>query len=301
MNSLIKKSEACRITAIVLTYNEKEYIRECLESIKWCDDIWIVDSGSTDGTVDICKEYTKNIIVRPFKNFAEQKNWAIINLPIHTEWIIFVDSDERVSPELREEIIRTLAERPAVDGFHIPFKQFFWGKCLIHGGAWPNYVLRLFRKGKGYYLDHEVHEPLILIGKAGFLKNPIIHIARSSLHEAIAKLNLYTSFEAIRMYRKKEGLYPVLPSDSNLKKTLKKIFDRVPFKPLAKFLWDFIILQGFRDGYIGFVWAALQSFYVFSAYFKLWELKEGITTVEQLQSYVENYTKKEEMFFLEKQ
>jgi hypothetical protein len=113
------------------------------------------------------------------------------------------------------------------------------------------------------------------------------------MHEALAKLNLYTTLEAIRMHRKKEGLYPILPQDSVLKKLLKGIFERLPCKPLVKFFWDYIILQGFRDGYIGSVWASIQALYVFSAYFKLWELKQGIMDVETLQHMLNNreYTK----------
>ncbi|HKZ94901.1 MAG TPA: glycosyltransferase family 2 protein [Candidatus Bathyarchaeia archaeon] len=276
------------IAAIVLTYNEECHIRDCLESLTWCDEVWIVDSGSTDNTLDICMRYTQNIVKHPFISFFESRNWALNNLPICAEWVLFVDSDERITPELQKEIIRTIStQRLAADGYYIPMKQYFWGQWLKHGEAWPNYVLRLFRKRKAYYSNHhEVHEYVKLWGKVGFLRSPFIHISRSSMSETLAKLNFYTTLDAIRMYRTGEGLYPAKFDDSMRKRILKGLFNSMPFKPQIKFVWDYVILQGFRDGYIGLIWARIQALYVSTAYIKLWELRRGLVNAENLQHRV---------------
>lgn len=278
-----------RIAAIVLTYNEERYIRDCLESLTWCDEVWIVDSDSTDGTLDICRRFTQNIVRHPFVSFYDSRNWALNNLPIRAEWILFIDSDERITPELQKEIIETISKQPSLaDGYYIPCKQYFWGQWLKHGEAWPNYVLRLFKKRKAYFSNHhEVHEYVRLHGTIGFLHNPLIHISRSSMSETLAKLNFYTTMDAIRMYRTGEGLYPLKFDDSMRNRILKRLFDFLPFKPQVRFVWDYIIMQGFRDGYLGFKWASIDALYVSTAYFKVWELKKGVVKLEDFSGYVE--------------
>lgn len=265
------------VSAIVLTFNEEDYIRDCLQSLEWCDEIWIVDSGSTDRTIEVCLEFTANVVERPFTDFSDQRNWALENLKINADWVVFVDSDERVTRELYDEIRRRLGQEPFA-GYYLPRKQLFWGKWLRYGECWPSYQLRLFRKDKGKYTRREVHESTLVDGPVGFMENPLIHISRESMSEVLIKLDHFTTLDAIRMYRTGQPLYALEESVSysRLNRVYKKLFSILPAKPLMKFLWDYIFRQGFRDGYLGFVWAAIQGLYVFVAYFKLWEFRHGI-------------------------
>ncbi len=273
------------ISAIVLAYNEELHIRECLESLLWCDEIWVVDSFSTDETLAICREYTSNIVQHAFENFAAQRNWALDSLPLSGDWIFFVDSDQRVTPVLREEIRRRLEEEQGqYDGYFLPKLQYFWGKPLRFGGAYPAYEIALFRKGKGRCVESKiVHELLELEGRPGFLKNPIKAIARESIFEHIERGNWYSSLEALRMLRTGQELYTTeSESYARIYQLLKAVFKHLPFKPVAYFLYVYLIRQGFRDGYRGLLFAVTEAFYVFTSYAKLWELKNGLVREEEL-------------------
>lgn len=272
------------VSAIVLTYNEEDYLGECLESLTWCDEVWVVDSFSTDRTLEIASKYTTKIVQHPFENFSRQRNWALEDLAISAEWIVFVDSDERITPELREEISGVLGQTPEqVCGYYIPRKQLFWGKWLRFGECWPAYNLRLFRRGSAQFQDREVHESIIVQGKKRFLKSPIVHICRESMSEVVDRLNAYTTLEATRMYRTGQYLYEERssPSYSRLRAAVKRFSRYLPCKPLLKFIWTYIFRQGFRDGRLGFVHALMDALYVFVAGFKLWELKTGLTSVPE--------------------
>jgi len=265
------------VAAIVLTYNEEKRVRECLESLSWCDEIWVVDSFSADRTVDISQEYTTHVVQNKFENFAIQRNWALDNLPFGTEWLMFVDADERVPSELRNEILHRIQKNEDVVAYYVPRKQIFWGRWARHGDWWPAYRPVLFRRGKGRFQNKEVHERIEIDGPIGTIHNPIVSEYWNSAEKMLAVLNYCTSAEALRMYRTREDLYSESsPSFSPVRQCLKTIFAMLPFKPLTVFVWKYFVKQGFRDGRIGFVLALEEAFYVFFAYFKLWELKRGL-------------------------
>lgn len=267
------------ISAIVLTFDEDRHIRDCLESIKWCEEIWVVDSFSTDRTLEICQEYTTKIVKHPFENFAKQRNWSLDNLPLSGEWVLLIDADQRITPELRDEIVSRLRQDEGrFAGYYIPKRQYFWGQPLRFGGTSPLYDIELFRKGRGRFQeDRIVHECLVLDGKAGFLKQPKIMIAKDSLFEYINRVNWYSNLEAIRMLETGQQLYTTSSvSYSRKNQVLKFVFKYLPLKPIVNFLFLYIVQQGFRDGYRGFLYAVMQSFYVFASYAKLWELKTGL-------------------------
>ena len=264
-----------KVSAIVLTFNEERHIRDCLASLTWCDEIWIADSNSTDRTLDICREFTPNIAQCPRMDFSRLRDWALVNLPVRNAWILFLDSDERITPELAREIPERIGKEPYA-GYYIPGRQYFWGKWLRHGEASPYYQLKLFRRDLAHYDGRLVHERTVIDGEVGFLRSQMIHLSRETMEETISKLNKYTTAEAIRMYRTGEELYLTASgSHSRRNQVLKAVFKYLPGKPFMKFFYDYVIRQGFRDGYLGFVWAACQGLYVFLCYFKLWELKQG--------------------------
>ena len=260
------------MAVVVLTRNEEKYIDDCLKSVAWCSEIWVVDTGSSDNTVEVCRRHTHNIVRHDFSDFSQSRNWALDNLAIQSEWILFLDSDERISQDLRRELEAAIRDK-LTNGYYVPMKQYFWGQWLKHGGSWPNYSLRLFRRGRARYSRTLVHEFAEVVGNVRYLTHPIIHVSRSSMSEALRKLDVYTSLEARRLYRFGGSSYVSRKDDSPAKRVLKRVYPRLPGKPLFQFAYSYILLQGFRDGYVGFVWAFIQSLYVFVVNFKLWELR----------------------------
>jgi len=276
-----------RIAAIVLTYNEETHIRECLESLTWCDELWIVDSYSTDATLHICREYTDKIVQHEFKDFAAQRNWALDNLPISSEWVFFLDADERCPRELAEEIKERIShDEGKFAGYYVSGLQYFWGKACTFGDTWPNYKISVFQKDLGRWPEGKiVHESLQLSGRVGFLRHHRIVIAKESLWEYIDRINWYSNLEAVRMYMTGQELYTTKSPSYTWKNQIKKlIFKFVPLhlKPVAKFLYSFFIQQGFRDGRRGFIIAIVESFYVFASYTKLWELQNGLVDLSKM-------------------
>ena len=262
------------IATIVLTYNEEKRIAECLNSLSWCKEIWVVDSYSNDKTIDISKQYTENIVQHPFENFPIQRNWALDNLPIESAWVLFVDADEQVPDDLRDEILNRVGQEPGIVGYYIARKQYYWGKWIKHGGRWPDYRLILFKKGKGRYRDREVQEWAEVNGQTALIKSPLVSKQYDSAEKLLYVLNYCTTAEAIRMHRKGEALFSTsYQSYSRKNQFLKVLFEKIPLKPLMTFLWHYIFLQGFRDGRIGFILSLNQYLYVLYSYHKLWEIE----------------------------
>lgn len=263
-----------RIAAIVLTFNEEAHIAECLESLKWCDETWVLDSFSTDRTVDICQEASAQVVTHEFEGFSAQRQWALDNLPLNSDWIFFVDADERVPAALAEEIKKRI-ENSLLDGYYVPRLQYFWGKLSRFGDFGRDRVLRIYRRGKAHFPIKEVHESAVIDGPTGFLNEPLIHLAREDMAELIAKLNHYSTLEALRMYRTRQELYSTdCQSYSKANMLKKSIFRHLPVKPLCRFFYDYFLCQGFRDGKLGFTLAFADALYVYMSYFKLWEMRE---------------------------
>lgn len=234
-----------KISAVVMIYNEEFQIRDCLESIKWADEIVICDSFSTDRTVEICREYTDKIYQRKFDNFGNQKSWTL-NMPAH-EWVLDVEADERYTPELRDEIKERLAKNEGCDGYWIPFENYIFGRKM-EGKYWIFKRLKLFKKGKGFWQKREVHPSFIFAGKAGQLKNPLLHYPYPDLRVWYKKFSLYTTLEA------KE----ILKNNTKLKWS---DLIKGPMRVFVSFFRFYIIWQGWRDGLSGLTISILASFY----------------------------------------
>jgi len=241
-----------KLSIIVPTFNEEGNLKECLESVKWADEIFVVDSFSNDKTLEIALEYTDRVIQHEYINSATQKNWAIPQAT--NEWVMIVDSDERVTPELKNEILEILSSEDTLDGYYIPRNNTFLGKELKYGG-WgkkEDLNLRLFKRDKGRYENKNVHADIILDGKSGYIKSSLTHNSYPDLAEYIIKLNRYTDWAAKDIV------------DKNRKVGLWLIISR----PIATFLKMFFLKSGFLDGYHGFLIATLSSFYVFVKFSK---------------------------------
>jgi glycosyltransferase involved in cell wall biosynthesis len=246
-----------KVTIAIITKDEEGNIRDCLESVKWADEIVVVDNGSTDRTLSICQEYGARIFQEEWKGYSGQKNSAIEKAG--NEWVLNLDADERVSPELRQEMQKGLEENQGVDGYWIPRKNFFLGRWIRYGGWYPDLNLRLFRKSRGRFGERAVHERLKLEGKALTLTHPLIHETYRSLSDFLRRMDRYSSLaagEMLREGRKFRLIDPVL---------------RPPFT----FLQMYVLHAGFLEGYFGFVLSVLYSYYTFAKYIKLRELKKN--------------------------
>lgn len=243
-----------KITAIIATYNEEKNIRECLESINWVNEIIVVDMFSADDTLKICREYTAKI----FQNDSNRRLNINKNIGIQQasgDWVLEVDADERISLELRSEIIQAV-ENESYAGYWVPFRTFWFGKFLRFGG-WREWHIRLYRKANAGYECKIVHEPLKIEGKLGRLKNPISHFAHRSISEHLKKTDLYTTQEA---------------NDSYGMGIRFSLFNLV-ILPVKSFAHRYFILMGFMDGLHGLIVSLLMAFYSATAQMKLWEIE----------------------------
>ncbi len=249
------------IAAIVLTKNEEQNIAACLDGLKKADEIIIVDSNSTDRTKEIASRYTDKIYVKEMdEGFGPQRNFGIEKT--HSDWILFVDADERVSRDLWDEIIESIIH----ESYHIymlPRLTIFLGKPIYYcGWSEPNNG-RLFRKGYARYNDAYVHEELIFEGEAGHLKNVLSHHTYKDATHHLAKLNLYTSLTAQDFYKK------------GIRLKLSNYLWYFIIKPFLIFIRKFILLKGYKDGVRGFFISSLSAFQYFESYIKLWEIQQN--------------------------
>jgi glycosyltransferase involved in cell wall biosynthesis len=224
------------LSIIIITKNEALNIRECLESVKWADEIIVVDSGSTDETVAICREYTSHVYSHDWPGFGMQKNRALDYAA--RDWVLSLDADERVTPELRLEIEATMRDGKA-QGYEIPRLSSFCGRYMRHSGWYPDYVTRLFLRNKGRFTNDLVHERVVISGVVGRLTNNLLHESFRDLQQLLAKMNHYSSAGAEMLGRKGR--------DATLSQAI--------FHGLWAFIRSYFIRAGFLDGAEGFMLA----------------------------------------------
>ena len=248
-----------RLSITIVAWNEEERLRACLESVAWADEIIVVDGESTDKTVALAREFTDRVWVRPWPGFAAQKNFALEQAS--GDWVLSLDADERVTPELRERIARILAgaaaDAPAADGYSLPRRNMFWGRWVRHGGLYPDYQLRLFRREAGRFVDDAVHESVRVDGRVEALPEALLHHSYRSLEDFVQRSNRYSTLAAGAWLAR--GRRAGLPD--------------LIFRPLGRFLSMYIIRLGFLDGWRGFVLAVLYADYVFLRMAKAWEAR----------------------------
>ena len=245
-----------KISILLPTYNCEKTIEQTLGSIKWADEILVIDSFSNDSTVDIVKEYGVNIIQHEYINSAKQKNWAIQHCS--NQWIFQIDSDE-ILEENAEEIIRN-AINNVDENTHclkMPRKNHVLGKWVKYGGLYPDWEYRLFRKEYGKWWDREVHSRIIVPGKIGILDTHLIHHGMPNVSKQILNLDRYTRYEANYMFR------------NNVKFSWVKWF----LKPISIFFSRYVFQQGFRDGWRGLFLAVYYAFYSFLSHTKFYEIQ----------------------------
>jgi hypothetical protein len=245
------------LAAVVLTRNEESNIEECLRSLAWADQLLVLDSNSTDGTVEAARKAGARVELRTFVNYADQRN-AAFDLT-DSNWVFFVDADERASPELASEV-RTAVQSPSIVGWWVPRRNYIWGKWIQHAGWYPDYQLRLLKRGSARYdLARPVHEVVNLDGQEGWLQNALIHYNYRTVLQFLRKQDAYATFEA-RILREK-GIHPRPHS--------------LILQPLREFWRRYVSLQGYRDGGHGLVLSLLMGYYTHVAYRRARSLPDG--------------------------
>lgn len=251
-------SNRLKISVYVITYNEEKKIKDCLESIKWADEIVVIDSFSTDKTIEICEAYTDKIFQKKFEGFGNLRNFAL--KCVSNNWVLSIDSDERSTEELKREILQLLLKGPEADAYFVPRKNYFFGKFIKHSGWYPNYRQpQFFNKNKMRYCESDlVHEAFELKdnGKIGYLKGHIIQYPFLSLDEFLRKMDRYSTLRAKQMHIEKK----------------KFRFYQIITHPLSCFLKMYFLKLGFCDGKQGLLLALLYTYYTLIKYAKFWEI-----------------------------
>ncbi|MDR3625370.1 MAG: glycosyltransferase family 2 protein [Ignavibacteriaceae bacterium] len=244
-----------KISVIIITKNEELQIEECLKSVSWADEIILVDSESTDKTIDIAKKYTDKFFVKKWEGFAPQKSYALSLA--NNEWVLSLDADERISEELKHEILNV--DLNSFDGYSIPRNNYFLHKLIKTCGWEKDSQLRLLKKCKTSVTDRLVHEGFIVNGNTGKLKSPMLHFTYNTIESAISKINHYSSLQALERYKTKGRVngFTIIAHG------------------IASFYKTFFALKGFRDGVHGLCIAFIDSFTTFLTYMKIWELQKN--------------------------
>jgi glycosyltransferase involved in cell wall biosynthesis len=247
-----------RLAAVILTCNEERRIVDCVQSVAWADEVVVLDTHSTDRTVELAQAHGARVIEHPFEDFAQIRN-AALEL-VEAEWLLFVDADERATPALAAEIAGEL-RGPSADGYWIPRHNYIFGRLTLGAGWFPDYQMRLLRRGRARYdPSRKVHELVILDGPEGYLKNALIHYNYDTAQEFRRKQARYLEYDA--QILRKRGVRP-------------RPYTYLT-QPLRHFWWRFVTLRGHRDGLHGLRLSALMAWYEYRKYVRLRQLlREG--------------------------
>jgi glycosyltransferase involved in cell wall biosynthesis len=272
------------VSVIVPIKNEAGNLSRCLDSIRWADEIFVVDSQSTDGSVEIAQQHQAQVVQFQFNGtWPKKKNWALENLPFRNKWVFILDADEVLPPEAEQEFAKAIAEVGETAGYWINRRFMFMGKWLRHS-YYPNWNLRLFRHSLGRYEklteadtrsgDNEVHEHVIVRGATGRLRCEMDHYAFPSVEVFIEKHNRYSNWEArVSADRQLAGSGAQISSGQvERRRKLKQLSQRLPFRPLLRFLYIYVWQKGFLDGREGYYFARLHALYEFLSVAKTYEL-----------------------------
>jgi len=242
-----------KISALVITYNEEKKIEDCLKTIEWMDEIIVVDAYSMDKTVEICKKYTDKVYSNKFEDFSSQKNFCLSKA--HSEWVFFIDADERITGALRNKILKIISSDSPKNGYFVKRKNYLYGKELKYGGHNKDFPLRLFRRESARFLQpvHEIAD--IKNHSVGYIYEEIEHWSTENIFDHIKKTNYYTSLEAKYFVQINK----------------KFCHFRLIFQPPARFFQRYILQCGFRDGMEGLIYYFLSAVYDFIKYAKYLE------------------------------
>ena len=247
-----------KLSVIILTRNEEAMIKDCLESVKWADEIILVDTGSTDKTREIATKYQAKIIEVTSKK-PDYASWRNKGLAVAKgDWVFYLDADERVTPGLRKEIEEVIKKNQG-GAFAIPRRNFYLGKEVKHGGSWPDYVKRLFKKNKLKKWRGRLHEEPVYEGELSHLKEPMLHLTHRDLSAMVEKTRQWSKIEAELLY---QAHHPPVT------------WWRILRIMMGEFWLRAIKQQGWQDGTVGWIEIIFQMFSRFITYARLWERQQ---------------------------
>ncbi len=253
------------VSVIITTFNEEVNIADCIRSVMWADEILLVDSFSTDRTLELAEKFPIEILQREYFGSAAQKNWAMDR--VRSDWILILDADERVPEVLAEEILRLLIRAPGHNGYYLRRRNIMFDKVVQHSGWSTDKVIRLFDRRHGRYPNRRVHADLAVEGATPTLENHLVHYTYRSIEQYFKKFMNYAEWGAAQGFRdgRRAG------------------FKEIALRPAWRFFRTYVIQQGFRDGLHGLVVCGLQAFNVFVKYAWLWEYHERSRLGEEIE------------------
>ena len=262
----------------ILTYNEATEIAECIESALLSDDVIIVDSFSTDRTVEIAKRYPVRVIQHEFESHGKQRTWMLQEISTKYDWVYILEADERMTPELFAECLDKVKRAEKI-GYYVAERVIFMDKWIRHSTQYPRYQMRLFAKDKVWFTDYGHTEREVCNGETGFLKETYPHYTSGKgLSRWIEKHNRYSTDEAketiSQLKQGKVDWYSLLLGKSEVerRRALKDFSLRLPFRPIVRWFYMYFMLKGFLDGKAGFTWCTLQAFYEYLILLKVEEI-----------------------------
>lgn len=277
------------VSILIPLLNEANNLPRCLQSVLWADEVFVVDSKSSDGSQNIAKRFGAKVAQFKFNGvWPKKKNWALDNLPFSHQWVFILDADEELPPEIEEEFREICTtNRHGFDGYFINRRFMFMGRWMKHA-YYPNWNMRLFKHRLGRYEkltdfatqsgDNEVHEHVQLEGKADYLKSEMRHYAFPSTEVFVEKHNRYSNWEArvtLDRHMSFNSAATLQSREVKWRRRLKIIAHRLPFRPFLKFLYVYIVQRGFLDGREGYYFARLHALYEFLCVCKTYELKKS--------------------------
>ncbi|HSF68756.1 MAG TPA: glycosyltransferase family 2 protein [Nitrospira sp.] len=253
---LVSAVSTLSLACVVITKNEEGNIHDCLASVSWAAERFVVDAESSDRTADLARAAGAKVVVRPWPGFGAQKNYGMDQ--VAAEWILILDADERVPDPLQREILSRIAAWKVGDpvAYEIPRRNYFYGAWVRHAGVYPDYQIRLFRRGHARYNDVPVHENLIVQGTIGKLTNPMDHFTERRIRDHFKKFGFYTTLAA---QEKGRTVHAVHARD-------------LVFRPIIVFVKSYVLKQGFRDGVRGLIISMFAGMYTFVKYAKIWHM-----------------------------
>jgi len=249
--------EKIPLSVVVLTKNEQDNIAVCLDSVRWADEIIVVDDESTDQTVKIARDYTDRVVRRKMDIEGKHRNWAYALAK--NNWVLSLDADEQVSEDLKKEMQNILKQETNYVAFSIPLRNYIGGYWVRYGGWYPAGKVRLFKKDKFQYEEAQVHPRVFIQGECGHLKSDIIHKGYPDFAHFLNSMNFQTTLEAQKWIKSKRPMS----------------FGRAFWRTIDRFFRTYVRKKGYKDGFVGFMVAFFASLYQILSYAKYWELKKG--------------------------
>lgn len=257
-----------KIDVLIPTLNESDHIVEAIRSARMLGDVFVLDSLSTDGTQELARREGAVVMEHKFVNYSLQKNWGLDNLPFKGDWIFILDADERITPELRDHILRMIRERPDVEGYYINRELLFMGQCVRGGGLFPAWNLRLFKRGRARYEERSVHEHMVCQGPTLYMPGVMLHVRRETMAAYVQKHIRYADMESSEWVAQKLGRSTNAPAGKLFRDHLKlrqwlrrQAWPALPWRPFWRFMYMYFVRLGFRDGSAGWHLAMLMASY----------------------------------------